>query len=184
MKGLSIFMQYTREAALNRLMESYKAYFNIDIADNTQEYLRAVCEFFEHTEKYVLSRQANLWAANCEEFVYLFSVEQLTAEIFEKCRDFAREDGMKRAHIGPGHMYTYITPVFICDACQEDARRAVRKCRIYKSFKFSLHGWMDFHAAVLEVESNRITTNGSGKCVEKVLKNVLFKDKKKRRRFL
>lgn len=183
MKGLSIFMQYTREAALNRLMGSYKAYFNIDIADNTQEYLRAVCEFFEHTEKYVLSRQANLWAANCEEFVYLFSVEQLTTEIFEKCRDFAREDGMKRAHIGPGHMYTYITPVFICDACQEDARRAVRKCRIYKSFKFSLHGWMDFHAAVLEVESNWITTNGSGKCVEKVLKNV-FKDKKKRRRFL
>ena len=91
---------------------------------------------------------------------------------------------MKRAHIGPGHMYTYITPVFICDTCQEDARKAVRKCRIYKSFKFSLHGWMDFHAAVLEVESNRITTNGSGKCVEKVLKNVLFKDKKKRRRFL
>lgn len=177
-------MQYTREAALNRLMESYKAYFNIDIADNTQEYLRAVCEFFEHTEKYVLSRQANLWAANCEEFVYLFSVEQLTTEIFEKCRDFAREDGMKRAHIGPGHMYTYITPVFICDACQEDARRAVRKCRIYKSFKFSLHGWMDFHAAVLEVGSNRITTNGSGKCVEKVLKNVLFTDKKKRRRLL
>lgn len=177
-------MQYTREAALNRLIESYKAYFNIDIADNTQEYLRAVCEFFEHTEKYVLSRQANLWAANCEEFVYLFSVEQLTTEIFEKCRDFAREDGMKRAHIGPGHMYTYITPVFICDACQEDARRAVRKCRIYKSFKFSLHGWMDFHAAVLEVGSNRITTNGSGKCVEKVLKNVLFTDKKKRRRLL
>ncbi len=91
---------------------------------------------------------------------------------------------MKRAHIGPGHMYTYITPVFICDTCQEDARKAVRKCRIYKSFKFSLHGWMDFHAAVLEVGSNRITTNGSGKCVEKVLKNVLFKDKKKRRRFL
>ena len=75
-------MQYTREAALNRLMESYKAYFNIDMTDNTQEYLRAVCEFFEHTEKYVLSRQANLWAANCEEFVYLFSVEQLTTEIF------------------------------------------------------------------------------------------------------
>ncbi len=50
-------MQYTREAALNRLMESYKAYFNIDMTDNTQEYLRAVCEFFEHTEKYVLSRQ-------------------------------------------------------------------------------------------------------------------------------
>lgn len=184
MKGFCIFMQYTREAAIKRLIEGYRAYFNIIISDGEQDYLAAVCEFFEHTEKYVLSRQANLWTANCEEFVYLFNVEQLSAEIFRQCRDFAREDGMKRAHIGPGHMYTYITPVFICDTLKEDARREIRKCRIYKSFKFSLHGWMDFHTAAFEAESNRITTNRSGKCVEKVLKNVLFNTKRKRRRFL
>ena len=119
---------------------------------------------------------------NCEEFIYLFDVEHLTREIFEQCRDYARKDGMERAHIGPGHMYTYITPVFICDACDEEARKALKKCRIYQSFHFSLHGWMDFHAAVLEVNHNKITTNRNGKCVEKVMKNVLFQ--KKRRRIL
>ena len=177
-------MQYDRETATDRLLRGYGAYFDITMSDGEQPYLTAICEFFEHTEKYVLSRQANLWTANCEEFVYLFNVEQLTEDILEKCRDFAHEDGMKRAHIGPGHMYTYITPVFICDTCQGEARAAVRKCRIYKSFRFSLHGWMDFHTAVLEVSDNRITTNRSGRCVEKVLKNVLFNSKKKRRRFL
>ena len=91
---------------------------------------------------------------------------------------------MKRAHIGPGHMYTYITAVFVCDTSEDDAREALQKCRIYKSFHFSLHGWMDFHAAVLETGSGRITANRSGKCVEKVMKNVLFQKKKKRRRFL
>ncbi len=177
--------QYTREAAISRLLEGYRAYYNISTFEEEQKPLTAICEFFEHGEKYVLSKAANLWSADCEEFVYLFDMEHLSREEFEKCRDFAHEDGMKRAHIGPGHMYTYITPVFICDTCDEDARRALKKCRIYKSFRFSLHGWMDFHTAVLEVsDNNRITTNSSGRCVEKVLKNVLFKTKKKRRRFL
>mgnify|MGYP001101998255 CR=1 FL=1 len=123
-------MQYTRESALDRLLEGYSAYYNITRPEEGQLPLAALCEFFEHAEKYVLSRQANLWTANCEEFVYLFSVERLTKDMFERCRDYAREDGMKRAHIGPGHMYTYITPIFLCDTCEEDARAAVRKCRI------------------------------------------------------
>ena len=155
-------MQYTRDTAIAKLLESYRAYFNIIMFEEEQKPLTAICEFFEHSEKFVLSRKAELWSADCEEFIYLFDVE--------------------RAHIGPGHMYTYITPVFICDACDEEARKALKKCRIYQSFHFSLHGWMDFHAAVLEVNHNKITTNRNGKCVEKVMKNVLFQ--KKRRRIL
>lgn len=175
-------MEYTRETALKRLLEGYKAYYNITLAQDSQTPLRAVCEFYEHSEKYVLSRQANLWTANCEEFIYLYDIPNLTKEVFERCRDQAYRDGMQRAHIGPGHMYTYITPVFLCDTCEEEAAAALRKCRIYKSFRFSLHGWMDFHTAVLEVsKGNKITTNGSGKCVGEVLKNVLQLKNKKRR---
>ncbi len=167
-------MQYTRETAISKLLDSYKTYFNVTLCDEAQRPLTAVCEFFEHSEKYVLSRKAQLWEAECEEFIYVFDMEQLTPEVYEQCRDFAHEDGLKRAHIGPGHMYTYITPIFICDSCDEEARRALKKCRIYKSFHFSLHGWMDFHPAVFEVSTNKISTNRSGKCVEKILKKVLF----------
>lgn len=175
-------MQYTRETAISKLLESYKAYFNITLFEEERKPLTAICEFFEHSEKFVLSRKARLWASEAEEFIYLFDVEKLTLENYEKCRDYAREDGMKRAHIGPGHMYTYITPIFVCDTCDADAKKALKKCRIYQSFRFSLHGWMDFHTAVFEVKTNNISTNRSGKCVEKILKNVLFQ--KKRRRVL
>lgn len=175
-------MQYTRETAISKLLESYRAYFNITLFEEEQKPLTAICEFFEHSEKFVLSRKAQLWASEAEEFIYLFDVEKLTLENYEKCRDYAREDGMKRAHIGPGHMYTYITPIFVCDTCDADAKKALKKCRIYQSFRFSLHGWMDFHTAVFEVKTNNISTNRSGKCVEKILKNVLFQ--KKRRRVL
>lgn len=175
-------MQYTRETAIARLLDSYQAYYNISLCDDSQKPLKAVCEFFERSEKFVLSRKAELWSANCEEFIYLYDVEHLTKDIFEKCRDFAHEDGLKRANIGPGHMYTYITPIFVCDSCDKDAIREVKKCHIYKSFKFSLHGWMDFHTAVLEVNNNHISTNRSGRCVEKILKKVLLNKKNEKGR--
>lgn len=174
-------MQYTREEALEKLLDSYEAYYNISRSAKGQEPLVAVCEFFERSEKFVISRKAELWSANCEEFIYLFDVPVLTMGVYEECRDYALNDGMKRAHIGKGHMYTYITPVFICSSLEEDAKRALKKCHIYKSFHFSLHGWMDFHVAALNVTTNEIYTNRSGRCVEKVLKSVLFQTRKKRR---
>lgn len=174
-------MQYTREEAVGRLLDSYKAYYNVTKCESGPEGLAAVCEFYEHSEKFVLSKKAELWSADCEEFLYLFEVPVLTLAVYERCRDFAYQDGMERAHIGRGHMYTYITPIFVCDTCQEDAQKALKKCHIYKSFHFALHGWMDFHTAVFEVSSGRISSNRSGRCVEKVLKNVLFQTRKKGR---
>jgi len=178
-------MQYTRESAIGRLLESYKAYYNITMFEEEQKPLTAICEFFQSSERYVLSKKANLWSANCEEFIYVYDIEHLTKEAFEKYRTFTWEDAMKRANIGPDHMYTYATAVFLCDTCQEDAREALKKCRLYKSFQFSLHGWMEFHTAVMEVKAeNKITSNKGGKRVAEILKNVLLQNKKKRRRFL
>ncbi len=174
-------MEYTRQSAVKTLLDSYEAYYNITKFEDEQKPLTAVCEFFEHSEKFVLSRKAELWSADCEEFLYLFDMERLTKDLYEQCRDYALEDGMKRAHIGPGHMYTYITPVFICEKCDEDAKKALKKCRIYKSFHFSFHGWMDFHVAVFETSTQKMYSNASGRCVEKVMKNVLFHTNKKRR---
>jgi hypothetical protein len=80
---------------------------------------------------------------------------------------------MNRLHIGPGHMCSYITPVFLCESCDEDARRALKKTHIYKSFRFSLHGWMDFRACVVEMETGRIDSNRAGKSTAKSLKHIL-----------
>lgn len=173
-------MQYTRETAISTLLESYKAYYNITTYEQDRKPLTALCEFYEHSEKFVLSRKAELWAADCEEFIFLFDIDCLTKDIYEECTQYAYDEGMKMAHIGSGHMYTYITPVFVCNSCEPDAKKALRHCRIYKSFKFSLHGWMDFHVAALELSHNYIYTNGSGKCVGKILKKVLFSKGKRR----
>ena len=184
-------MEYTVESAAEKLLSSFRAYYNIkEFTEEEKEAkslglpLRALCEYYEKSQKYVVSQKAELWSENSEEFLFLFEVDQLTPETFEKCKEYAWEEGTKLAHIGPGHMYTYVTPIFVCNACDEAARKALKKCHKFKSFRFSFHGWMDLHAAVLEVQNNLISSNAGGRSVEKVMKRVLFNSKKKRRWFL
>lgn len=165
-------MQITREAVLERLLKSYQVYYDVhEIADETP--IRARCDYFEHSERYVLSKKAELWSADNEEFLYLVEIPHLTLELYEKWRAYIQEDGMGRIKPGPGHMASYITPVFVCDTCDEDARKALKKCRIYKSFHFSLHGWMDHRTAVIELSTGKIAANLAGRHTAKILKKIL-----------
>ena len=133
----------------------------------------ALCEYYEKAEQYFLFRHNELWATHQEEFIFLFSVPVLTLQDFEACRDYAYEEGMKLAHIGPGHMYTYLSPVIVCETAEPEAVKALEKCKIYKSFKFSFHGWMDFHAACFEASKQKLHFNHSGLCMKKNLEKVL-----------
>lgn len=170
---LESFMLDTRESVIERLLESYRAYYNVNLFEEEQRPLTARCDFFEHSEKFVLTKKAELWSADSEEFLYILDIPHLTAELFEKWRDYVYEDGMGRLHIGPGHMYSFITPVFICDSCEESVIKAVRKCRIYKSFHFSFHGWMDYHVALVDLGKGRVYSNASGHSTAKILKKLL-----------
>ena len=174
-------MQYTRDTAIERLLKNYEPFYNIHMMINgDQSPITARCDFFEHSGQYVISKKAELWTAENEEFLYLLNIPHLTLQEFEHWRDHIYEDGMSRIHVGPGHMASYITAVFVCDTCDDDAKKALKKCRIYKSFHFSLHGWMNFHAALVEVADGKVSSNASGHHVAKILKKVLYSQKKGR----
>lgn len=167
-------MKYRRNEIIEILLKSYVAYYDITDYGTEREPLRALCEYYEHAEKYMVSKKVSLWSADSEEFIYLFDVPHLSEEVFTRCKELAYQDGMERLHIGPGHMYSYITPIIVCDTCDEAAVRALKKCRIYKSFHFSLHGWMDYHVAVVDLSKNRVDANRSGHHTAKILKKVLY----------
>ena len=167
-------MHYTREAAIERLLRSFSSCYNIQLVEDDQTPITARCDFFEHSGQYVISKKAELWSAENEEFLYLVNIPHLTLETFEELKSEIHADGMKRIHVGPGHMASYITAVFVCDTCDEDARKALKKCRIYKSFHFSLHGWMDHHTALVELSTGQIDGNLGGRHTAKILKKVLY----------
>ncbi len=166
----------SREQIVERLLKNYEPYFDVErFAQPPQEGLplEATCYFYVHSEKYVLLKKAKLWEADSNEFVYLFSVPELTEDIFERCKAYAYEEGMKLIDPKPGHMYSYITAVFVCDACTAGARKLVEKCRIYKSFHFSWYGWMHVHTAAIVRDGSRVFTNRMGRGNAKFMKNIL-----------
>lgn len=167
-------MNITKQEVVEKLLKSYEAYFDITRFNEAELPLTARCDFFEHSQKYLLSQKAELWSANSEEFVYLFQMPRLTLEAFETCKAFALKDGMERVQIGPGHMYSFITAVFVCEGCDEEAMKALKKSHFYKSFKFSLHGWVDYHNAVFVCDTHEIKSNYAGKSTAKILKKILF----------
>ena len=190
-------MEEKRKEVIERLLSGYRRYYNVTRFDGgfnpppedykgiceagkltppvlSEEYpLIAVCEYYEKAEQYFLFKRNELWTTHQEEFIFLFSIKNLTKEIFETCRDYAYEEGMKLAHIGPGHMYSYISPVFVCETAEPEAVKALEKCKIYKSFKFSFHGWMDFHTACFEASKRKLYFNHSGLCMKKNLEKIL-----------
>ena len=127
---------------------------------------------YEKTGQHLFLKSNEIWSANQEEFIFLFTADHLTADLFERCRDYAYNAGMEMAHIGSGHMYTYVSPVFICGKVDDAARKAVENCRIYKTFRFSLHGWLEFHTGCLDMEKRSLYFNKSGRCMEKNLRNI------------
>ncbi len=175
-----------REEIQDKLLKSYEAYYDIEKYDCENEVpLIAKCTFSVHSMKYVLVKSAVLWSADSNEHVFIFSTEYLTKALYEKCRDYAYEKGMALIDPKPGHMYTYITTIFLCDECDMDARKALKRCRIHKNFHFSLYGWMDFHTALVisdRTETNKdcIVTNGSGHENAKIIKKILYVSKKGR----
>ena len=79
-------MEYTRGAAIERLLKSYRTYYDIHMQEDETP-IAARCDFFEHSEKYVLSKKAELWSADNEEFLYIVDIPHLTLELYEKWKD-------------------------------------------------------------------------------------------------
>lgn len=160
---------------LQKFISSLKSFYNINLLQNQDvPCLYARCDYFEHSQKFMVSKKANLWTADCEEFIYVFSAKNLSEEIFDSCMDFVNQDWKNQAHIGSGHMYTYVTPVFICAETSQTVIRKIKKCRIKKNFLFCFHGWMEYHAAIIECknESTLISSNFNGRCVKKMLEKI------------
>ena len=94
--------------------------------------------------------------------------------ITQEClKDKAYADGRGKANIGPGHMCTYVTAVFFCEDCTEEAVKMLKKCSLHKTFLFSFHGWLDLRLAIYNEADGNIITNGAGEPTGDFIKKVL-----------
>ncbi len=129
--------------------------------------------FHQHSSRYVLVKKAELWNADCNEYLYIYSMPHLTKELYDRALEYTVNEGSKLVDPKRGHMYSYVSALFLADQVDDDALAALKRCRIHKNFLFSLHGWMDVHTAVVDITQEQVTANGAGRDKVKILKRLL-----------
>lgn len=158
---------------LDALIETYRPYFDIepDVVIGGEE-LAAACEFHSKTAKYVLSKKAQLWAAEMNEYAFVAVRGHLNAEAFDKLRESVLAEGLRRVKPHSEHMYSYVTLVVIADSADAEAASAAAKTRFRKRYRLLFHGWMEFRIAVLDCSTGAIHCNRAGKDVQKLLEQL------------
>ena len=164
-----------KDNIIDKILKSYEVYYDVEKCENKSLPLVATCEFHVHNEKYVLSKKAQLWSSDANEYIYIFKTDTLTKNMFVQCRDYAYDEGMRVINPKPGHMYSYISTIFVYDTCDKETENLIKKCKISKNFKFSFHGWMDFHIACINTTENKIYSNKSGKVTSDFLEELFYK---------
>ncbi len=168
-------MTVSRETMLAKLRDAYIVYFDEEALPADVPHLAACYAFHSSNECFVLSKKAKLWSAETNEYVYVFSLPHLDVRAYASCRELAREKGMARVHPHIDHRSSSITAIFVCDSVDADAAAALEKTRIHKDFLFSLHGWMDFRAAAVELATGKVTVNRAAKDLKDFMHGNLAK---------
>lgn len=176
-------MSMTKEDFLTQALKGYEGSYDIERCEGQGDLPLAARAAFHVSESgFVLIRKAEMWSANSDEYVFFFTASQLTDAIAEKGIQFAYEDGLSRIDLknNRNHMCTRVVVVFICDEAEDSAVSRIKACRLYKSFQFSLKGWMEVHTAVVDLGKNSAESNRYGRETANYLNSILNPQKRKK----
>lgn len=159
---------------LEQILEGYKSSYDIERLD-CEEGLVAKAAMHVTESQCLIFKELEMWTANADEYVYIYRIPHLTKEAALKVIDDVYKDGMplidlEHISLKHQHMCTHLVALFLCDSADEDAIKAVKKCKIYKSFQFSLKGWMEMHTDLITFTDEKIVTNRYGTQTAKFLK--------------
>jgi len=160
---------------IDQILAGYKNNYDIDRHDGVEEGLVDEAHMHITEMQCVIFKEFSMWTADADEYVYIYKTSHLTKEFAEKAIKEAYDDGFPKIDldhvtIKNQHMRTNLVALFICDSADEDAVKIVKKCKIYKSFQFSLKGWMEMHTDLITLNDEKIYTNRYGTRTAEFLK--------------
>lgn len=156
-----------------KIIDNYRSYFDINRYKDHPLGLAARCDFHVHNEKFVLVKKAKLWESDCHEYAFVFTCDNFDKEYFVKCEEFILSEGEELIKPKAGHMYTYLTAVFVCGEYEKDAVKLLKRADHYKSYKLSFYGWSDFRAVVIKADDRTFFCNKNRKEFAKFIKKEL-----------
>lgn len=170
---------------LDKLLEKYSSAFDIyqPYVIHGKEY-PAYGYFFSHTEKYVLVREANMWSSDCYEHILFMKTDTVTEDLLKEASDIVR-DYMEPVLVrkggeapDPNHMYSYLTIAILSEkAVSGPLRKAIRKFKFEKGYKFNMRGFSQAHIICASMEDETVLTNFAGRGSKKVFQHIFQEEK-------
>ena len=161
--------------AINKILPAFEQYYTVKKDDITPPFCKEA-EFRSHNEQYFLVRSAHIADIDSNEFVYFADPEELTEEKLDQLINAAWTAGLAKVRPHEGHRNSDVTLIIITKKFECPLEKAIKKIKLYKSYKFSFHGWSNFKLAVVELDTNSIYFNRFGKDYRKLLEKNIFKN--------
>lgn len=157
--------------ALEKLLPSYRVYYNVKTEEVTEPFT-AEAEFFTHDEAYFLMHSAKLSESESKEFVFFSTLEHLDADSLKNLDEKAWNTGMSRVDITPIHHSTDVALIILAETIDKDAVKLMKKLSHYKSYCFNLRGWSRYRLIALETSTGKVTYNHLGSELKKLISNI------------
>ena len=157
---------------IEKVLPSFERYYTVKKVSDPP--FCAEAEFRSHNEQYFLVRSAHIADIDSNEFVFFASIPNLDSQKLNELTKSAWENGLTRVKPYNGHRNSDVTIIIITDKIDEETKKAIKKTKLYKSYKFSFWGWSNFKLAVVEADTQGIYFNRFGKDYQKLLKKNIF----------
>lgn len=166
---------------LQKLIRQYEGSFDISNDYEVKGLNHAAYGYFNsHSEKYILTKEVQMWEVNNHEHIFFRKLPILTKMDFdwmdEMFQDFAEPVLVRKEEPLPpkNHMYSYLTYIFITEGSVDQALvKMIRKYRYSKTYLFSLRGWCDARVIVIDLAENRLYANKQAKPILRLYKKIL-----------
>ena len=143
--------------------------------------------FYSHVEKFVLTRNANMWSSDSYEHILFVAMDEVTASDVSEMKTILLEEVEPKLVLKgeelppPNHMYSYMSVILISDKRpSKEAVKAVKKLSYDKGYMMNMHGFSQAQMCLVSIEEEKIYHNFAAHGKKKTLKGI-FKEVKEGR---
>ena len=170
----------TADTYLDRLLVRYAGTFDLytpyQIGGKT---FPAYGYFFSHVEKFVLTRNANMWSSDSYEHILFVAMDEVTASDVSEMKTILLEEVEPKLVLKgeelppPNHMYSYMSVILISDKRpSKETVKAVKKLSYDKGYMMNMRGFSQAQMCLVSIEEEKIYHNFAAHGKKKTLKGI------------